>query len=172
MNNHLQSSFDYQKFYADNAETKTVNPMSIKEFKYRWYLWAETIMHKNIVCYGLDRMSNLQISAETFLPPANFNLAERLRYCFGIISPNAAESSEVILSFEPFQGQYIKSLPLHHTQQILIDNEKELRISLKIFITFDFVQELLSYGKAVEVIQPQSLIDELKGIYEKALGKY
>jgi hypothetical protein len=28
-----------------------------------------------------------------------FNLAEQLRYCFGIISPNAAESSEVILSF-------------------------------------------------------------------------
>jgi predicted DNA-binding transcriptional regulator YafY len=76
------------------------------------------------------------------------------------------------LSFEPFQGQYIKSLPLHHTQQVLIDNEDELRISLKIFVTFDFVQELLSYGKTVEVIQPQSLIDEVKGIYKKALGKY
>jgi hypothetical protein len=56
-------------------------------------LWAETIMHKNIVCYGLDRMLNLQISAETFLPPANFNLAERLQYCFDFTQRRRAERS-------------------------------------------------------------------------------
>lgn len=172
INNHWQISFDYKKFYADNTETKTVKPLAIKEFKYRWYLWAETMTHRNIVCYGLDRMSNLQISTEKFIPPTDFNLAERLHYCFGILAPNANEPSDVILSFEPFQGQYIKSLPLHHTQHILIDNEEELRISLKIFITFDFIQELLSYGKTVKVIEPQSLIKEIKKIYTKTLLKY
>ena len=30
-------------------------------------------------------------------------------------------------NFYPFQGNYIKSLPLHHTQQILIDNEDECK---------------------------------------------
>ena len=172
INNHLQISFDYQKFHVAEMETKTVKPLAIKEFKYRWYLWVETLTHKNIVCYALDRMSNLQISTEIFTPPVGFNLAERMKFCFGIISPNADEPSDVVLSFEPFQGQYIKSLPLHHTQQILLDNDDELRISLKIFITFDFVQELLSYGKTVKVIQPQSLIDKTIGVYEKALKKY
>ena len=172
INNCLKISFDYQKFDADEQEEKTVSPLAIKEFKYRWYVWAQTLTHKNIICFALDRMSNLQILQTTFEPPANFNLAERLRYCFGIVSPNTEEPDEVILSFNPFQGKYVKTLPLHHTQNVLIDNDKELRISLKIYLTHDFKMELLSYGESVKVIQPQQLIGEFKATYKKALKKY
>ena len=49
------------------------------------------------------------------------------KYCFGIISPNDYKLENVILSFNVFQGKYIKSLPLHDSQQILIDNDVELR---------------------------------------------
>jgi predicted DNA-binding transcriptional regulator YafY len=61
---------------------------------------------------------------------------------------------------------------MHHTQKILIDNEEELRISLKIFITFDFVQEILSFGDSIKVLQPQELIEDLKTIYKNALKQY
>jgi len=61
---------------------------------------------------------------------------------------------------------------LHHTQQIIVDNNTELRISLFIYLTHDFIMELLSYGSTVKVIQPQQLIDTLKVSYEKALRKY
>ena len=172
INRRLQISFDYQTFYREDAVKRTLNPMAIKEFKYRWYLFALDTYNNQIKCYGLDRMSNLQISNTTFEPPADFNLSERLQYCFGIVSPNAEQPSEVVLSFEPLQGQYIKSLPLHHTQKILTDNAEEVRISLTVFLTYDFIMELLSYGDTVKVIQPQSIIDELKGIYERAREKY
>jgi predicted DNA-binding transcriptional regulator YafY len=172
INNHLQISFGYQPFYHENAVERTVKPLAIKEFKYRWYLFAHNTQDEKVKCYGLDRMSNLQISVENFTPPADFNLAERIKYCFGIISPNASEPSKVVLSFEPLQGQYIKSLPLHHTQTILVDNDCELRISLKVFITFDFIQELLSYGSTVTVIQPQNLVDEITKIHRNALKNY
>ena len=76
------------------------------------------------------------------------------------------------MSFEPLQGQYIKSLPLHPTQKILTDNADELRISLTVFLTYDFIMELLSYGDTVQAVQPQELIDKLKGIYERAKEKY
>lgn len=87
------------------------------------------------------------------------------RYCFGIINANEGTPQEIILSFNPLQGKYIKSLPLHETQQILIDSNEELRIQLKLFITHDFVMELLSHGNTVKVMQPQILIDEVKSNY-------
>jgi predicted DNA-binding transcriptional regulator YafY len=93
-------------------------------------------------------------------------------YCFGILSPNAEKPSEVILSFDPFQGKYIKSLPLHATQKIILDNEDELRIRLTVYLTHDFLMELLSYGDTVKVLQPTQLIEELKEIYKGALGQY
>ena len=87
---------------------------------------------------------------------------------------NADEGNpkEIILSFNPSQGKYIKSLPLHETQQILIDNEHELRIQLTLFITHDFVMELLAHGDTVTVIQPQILIDEVKNNYRNSLSNY
>lgn len=172
INNSQQISFDYQIYYQKDKFTKTANPLAIKEFKYRWYLYAQSIDSGKVKCYGLDRISNLEISNINFENPADFNLNEHLHYSFGIIGPDAEKPSEVILSFDPYQGKYIKSLPLHHTQQIIADNETELRISLFIYLTYDFIMELLSYGSTLKVIQPQQLIDKLKANYENALRKY
>lgn len=170
INNHLQISFSYKRFESDNAVEPTVNPLAIKEFKYRWYLFGQDVFNKNkIKSYGLDRMFNLQLSKTIFERPTDFNLVEYLKYCFGIAYPNAEKPSDIILSFNPLSGKYIKTLPLHHTQQILIDNNNELRISLKLYLTEDFIMELLSYGDFVKIIEPQELIDKVKSVYEKAL---
>ena len=49
---------------------------------------------------------------------------------------------------------------MHHSQKIIIDNERECRIELLIYPTYDFVMELLSLGAEVKVIEPKSLQDE------------
>jgi len=63
-------------------------------------------------------------------------------------------------------------MPLHESQQILIDNEEELRIKLKVFITEDFLMEILSHGERVRVIEPKSLVEDIKNIYEEVLEGY
>ena len=94
------------------------------------------------------------------------------KYCFGVINPNQQKQQEINLSFNPHQGKYIKTLPLHESQQILIDNENELKIKLEIFITHDFFMELLSLGENVKIIKPKSLIRDLKASYKNALENY
>jgi predicted DNA-binding transcriptional regulator YafY len=79
---------------------------------------------------------------------------------------------EIVLSFDPEQGRFVKSLPLHSTQEIVIENEIEFRIKLKICITRDFVMELLSFGDLVKVIQPNSLKNKVKQIYKNAISQY
>jgi predicted DNA-binding transcriptional regulator YafY len=78
----------------------------------------------------------------------------------------------VILSFDPFQGKYIKSLPLHDTQEIIKDTERELRIRLTLYLTHDFLMKLLSYGDTVKVIKPKQLAVKLRNIYASALEQY
>jgi hypothetical protein len=117
-------------------------------------------------------MTNLEISKKHYPSKPEFNLNNMLNHCFGIIIPNEEKPQKVVLSFEPFQGKYIKSLPLHETQKILIDNEKELRISLNIYLTHDFKMEVLSYGETVKALEPKSFVKEVKESYRAALGKY
>jgi predicted DNA-binding transcriptional regulator YafY len=63
-------------------------------------------------------------------------------------------------------------MPLHQSQEILVDNDDEVKIQLNMFITHDFVMELLSHSYKVKVISPQSLCDELKRNHIKALKNY
>ena len=170
--NRLQITFSYQKYYEEQPEQRTVNPLALKEFRYRWYLAARDTYDNNVKRYALDRMANLEITKQHFPEDTDFDMEKIHKHCFGVIYPGDEKPQKVVLSFEPYQGKYIKSLPLHETQKILIDNDKELRISLEIYLTYDFKQEILSYGENVKVIEPKSFAAELKETYRAALEQY
>lgn len=170
--NRLQIKFSYQKFWEDKLSQRLVEPYALKEFKNRWYILAKDIKDSNIKSFALDRLANLEITNQSFLYPANYNIEQNYRYCFGIISPNGEEPQDIILTFNPFQGKYIKTLPLHETQQVLVDDEKELRIKLRLCLTHDLLMELLSFGNNMKVLEPKSLANQLKKAHEKAYRQY
>lgn len=168
----VQIKFTYRKYWEDGLTRRQAEPYALKEFKNRWYVLVNDLKDNRIKTFALDRLSDLEITKTHFQVPADFNVNEYFRYCFGIVSPNEAKPQEVILSFAPLQGKYIKSLPLHDSQQVLIDNKKELRVKLTLFVTYDFLMELLSYGEKVKVIAPGTLIDNMKQTYQNALKQY
>ena len=170
--NKVQISFSYQKFWEDKITQRITEPYALKEFKNRWYILANDLKDKQVKSFALDRLTELEITKKKFQLPNDFNVNEHFKYCFGIISPNEHKPQEVILSFNPFQGKYIKTLPLHESQEILKDNEEELLIKLTLFVTHDFFMEILSFGANVKVIQPVSLIAGIKKAYENALKLY
>lgn len=170
--NQRQISFTYQKYWEVELTHRTVEPYALKEFRNRWYVLAKDLKDQQVKSFAFDRLTELEINKKRFQPQQNFDVNEYYKFCFGIISPSDHELQEVILSFDPFQGKYIKSLPLHETQEVLVDNEKEVRIKLKIYLTHDFLMEILSHGENVKVIQPASLISSLKHSYKNALRHY
>lgn len=170
--NQIQIKFVYQKFWEDELTERVVEPYALKEFKNRWYVLSKDVADDKIKSFALDRLRDLDILKKKFKLPDEFDVTEHYKYCFGIISPNGHQPEEVILSFDTFQGKYIKSLPLHESQQILIDNEVELRIKLKLFITHDFFMELLSFGENLKVLKPQSLIADLKSTIKNIQNIY
>src|SRR5690606_26972821 len=145
--NQFLIKFVYQKYWEDDLSERLVEPYALKEFKNRWYVLSKDLGDNKIKSFSLDRIKDLEISNKKFQFPKDFDVNEHYKYCFGIISPNDLKPESVILSFNVFQGKYIKSLALHDSQEILIDNDVELRIQLKLFITHDFFMELLSFGE-------------------------
>lgn len=170
--NQVQINFTYRKYWEDELTERIVEPYALKEFKNRWYIVANDLKDKKVKSFALDRLTDLEITKRKFQFPNDFNINDHYKYCFGIISPNGHKPQEVILSFYPFQGKYIKSLPLHESQQILIDNEDELRVKLTLFVTHDFFMELLSYGENLKIIEPESLIKDIKNSLQETLKQY
>lgn len=170
--NRFKIKFTYQKFWEEELSHRLVEPYALKEFKNRWYIMAKDSKDNNIKSFALDRLTNLEITNQTYQYPDNYSIEQSYRYCFGIISPNDEEPQDIILSFDPFQGKYIKTLPLHDTQQVLEDNDEEMKIKLRLCLTHDLLMELLSFGDNMKVIEPKSLADQIKQVHEKAYRQY
>lgn len=166
-------SFDYQKYW-DKGETfnRLVAPYALKEFKNRWYLLARDEHDQQLKTFALERIENLHIKRQKYSYPKDFDVQQYFENCFGIIRPENEKVEKTVLSFEPDEADYIKSLPLHHSQKIISDTPSEFCISLKINITFDFIKELLSYGERVQVIQPKPLAKHIKQQAKTVLDFY
>lgn len=165
--NGLVIKMQYQKYYEKSESSREVEPYALKEFKGRWYLLSKDREDEYIKTFALDRIHGLEITKKKFTYSSDVNPNDYFKDCFGIITSDKSAPEEMILSFEPYQGKYIKSYPLHESQRILIDNGKEVRISLHLYETHDLIMELLSYGETMKVLQPKSLVDTISNIAKK-----
>lgn len=163
-----QLQFSYQKFVDDAPQLRTVCPYLLKSFENRWYLVAKR--EDRIATYGTDRIHQPEI-LNTFFEKENINFEAYFKDSIGITVTDDPPV-EIILSFTPLQGKYIKSLPLHHSQKTIVDNAEELRISVFVRPTFELYSKLMSYGASVRVVSPEQVAGELKGQIEKTLSLY
>lgn len=149
--------FFYTKFWDDVETRRVVEPYALKEFRNRWYLIANEPASECIKTFALDRMTVVEATNRRFVYPENFTLENHFLNCFGIIAAGDEPAQDIILSFTAEQGKYIRSMPLHASQTILTEDTTELRIGLKLAVTYDFIMEILSHGDDVRVIAPASL---------------
>jgi proteasome accessory factor B len=165
-------TFNHFKYWEDIIRERTVHGLALKEAKGRWYLIAIDTKGNKLKTFGLDRMSDLEISKTSFRNKYDFNIKEMFLHSFGIINLENEKPQKIRLSFTWEQGQYVKNFSLHHSQKVIEEKGDEVIIELYLSITDDFIMELLSFDEEVTVLSPKSLINQLKKIYTNALKKY
>ena len=163
--------FDYLKFDSTESKHHVVHPYMLKEYRHRWYLIGMTDKNDYITTFGLDRMQNIEVNELPFRFNHDFDPKLYYKYSYGVTTFEG-EPKKVVLSFTPAQGKYIETQPLHHTQTILKQNDKEFRIELEVGITIELVQDILRFGDQVKVIKPKKLVEEIKERLEKGLEGY
>jgi proteasome accessory factor B len=151
--------FTHQKHWEDFSTQREVKPIAIKESQQRWYLVALEISSNTVKTFGLDRITNLKIT-DTKFKTFPYNVEKEFKHAFGVESYSPAE--KVVLEFSNKQGNYIKTFPLHESQQILKETEDAIRFEIYIHLTHDIEMELLKYGSYVKVLAPESLITTMK----------
>jgi predicted DNA-binding transcriptional regulator YafY len=91
---------------------------------------------------------------------------------YGIILGDDVNVESVWIKVDAFQANYLRSLPLHHSQLELRQNEDYSVFSVRVRPTYDFKQKILSLGSTTEVIKPESLRDEMKEEIKAMSAKY
>lgn len=161
--------FDYHSFERDDIKGHILHPYLLKEYRNRWYLIGYHPGYKEIRTFGVDRISKLQDSGKEYTMIKDFDPVMYFEHSFGITN---GKPEEIVLSFSPQEGLYIKSQSLHKTQKIIIDTKEEFRVSIKVMPSYELQMQLLSYGENVKVLKPKYLADKIKEIHKISADQY
>ena len=168
---HREISFTHYNFQKNKTTKRLLKPYLLKEYANRWYIVGQQEGVKEFRNFGIDRVSNVKITENTFVPKTDIDINYLYKDVIGMVYSEDVKQ-KVVLSFNPEQGQYVKTLPLHHSQQILIDTDSDFQISLDIIPNRSLIERILMYGSNVKVIEPITLQDKIKGIYKDAQSQY
>lgn len=164
-------TFDHNNFHTNKTRKHLFKPYLLKEYLKRWYIIGTFGGSEDFRTFGIERIENLKVKAETFKPNVQLNPLEIFKQTIGLVySENKAQI--IVLSFTPTQGKYIKTLPLHSSQKIITDNEIEYRVSIEVIPNYELKQLILRHGDTVKVIQPEWFVDEIKENLKNALDRY
>lgn len=163
--------FDYVNYRNDCAEKHfSVLPHFLKESNQRWYLLAYD--GATMKTFGIDRIRGLEIREDvTFERNTDVSVTDLFNDSYGLWNDPSIPVEDVELKYDALDGRFVKSAPIHRSQRILADTPDGLRISLRLRITNDFVMELLSRSRSLEVVKPQHLRERIRHVYEEALKR-
>ena len=161
----VKLSMAYQSFGAGKSSTFDVEPWCVKLFEQRWYMLG---MSDKLRIHALDRIKSLEPTEHRFKMPKKFNAEEFFKDYYGIIiNDEDFDVEPVALRVNAWQSNYLRTLPLHHTQTEVERNDEYSIFEYRLCPSFDFRQKLLSMGDSVGVLAPVLLKDMLRTKAEK-----
>ena len=170
MQNNCQLSICYEDFFGKRYDNLLINPYCLKMFKRRWYVLAYVPSMKTIRRFGLDRIQQIGTTDKPFKYPKDFFPEDFFHDFFGVVYN--AEPLTIRLKAYREKPNYLRSLPLHHSQQEIETGADFTIFEYRIAPTFDFIQEILLHGDQLEVLSPQSFREHVASIIRRMSDLY
>ena len=161
MKDNITLALTYKSFSSNKEYSFPICPYCLKMFQKRWYMLALSVNENKLRVYALDRIVNVLLTEEHFTIPKDFDAKTYFSSYFGIILEETIKEQRIILrAYKPHQN-YLRTLPLHPSQKEIYTCDAYADFELFLRPTYDFVMELLHAGALVEVLEPDSLRQQM-----------
>ena len=172
--------FGYQRF-GQEPFTLTFHPQFLKEYNGRWFVFgnADREPHKayNVPLDRIIAEVSFVGSIEYIPAPKGF-YQEFFKNIIGVTHEKGAKVEDVVIRTKTeYQHGLLLTKPLHHSQKETIPfGEHSDGIYGEVVLNIEPNRELrgkiLAYGQHLEVVQPQSLREQIKEIIRKQMDQY
>ena len=122
------------------------------------YLVAEEISTKEVKIFSLPRITEATM-LETSYEGIPIDPNKYFENSFGIYRGDDPQT--IRLSFAPNIASYIKERRWHSSQRVVAKENGFIELTLEVGMTPELTQWILGFGPSVEVLGPQSLIDQI-----------
>ena len=164
----------YQGYRMEKDMTYELEPYFIREYKRRWYLYAHKDYDRDFKphMYALDRMLEVEILPDTFKVPEDLDARAWFKSVYGVRKYDDMKPRKVLLKVYGKQAAYFRSLPLHSSQEEVETHRGYSVFAYYLAPDYDFKQDILSYGGAIEVLEPMDLRATMKEMITNAANNY
>ncbi len=180
---HLHTLFDamkqnratllsYHSFRRTTHSHTLMAPYFLKLFRQRWYVIGQDLSDKKIKTYALDRITSLTLSSHNYTYPQNFNPNEYFNDSYAVTHSDLP-TQEIIIRVPALQANYLRTLPLHHSQVETDRTQQSSIFRYRLKITPDLIQELYAWGYwQAEILAPKNLRDQIEQQLRNNLAQY
>lgn len=160
----------YRSARSSEPLSYPVEPYGLVEHRGSLYLVGHSQQHGEIRHWKVDRIEAVDRTKFPFQRPAGFDLQTHLADSFGIYS--GREQIVVRARLTPAAARYLREKRMHTSQKLSRDASGRTIAQWTVSSTVEIKSFLLSWGAAVEVLEPAELRAEIADELRKALQLY
>ena len=165
-------SFSYQKYGKQQPDAdREVSPYCVKLFRQRWYVLGP-IANGEMRLFSLDRIGDVTLQKEKFKMDKNFDAIAYFSESYGVMVDHRVNTERIVLRAYGLEPYYLRDLPLHHSQREIRTTDEYCDFELRLKPTSDFKGKLLQRAEWIEVLEPQSLIDDIITLHQRSINRY
>lgn len=162
----------YQKFTDSEPYTCFIEPYCLKHDHHRWYLLARKDHRDHLQTFALDRILELTLLKNCpFSPEPDFSPRQHFAHSFGVFV-GQQEPLNIRVRAYGVGRDYLRTAPLHSSQKESVISNDISDFSIYCRPTRDLMLHLLSQGADIEVMQPDSLREEISNEAKRIADKY
>lgn len=162
-------NIDYFSVNKNNLTVTKVDPYNLIFREGAWYIIAYCHMKDEVETFKVSRIKSVKVTDEIYMRPYTFSLKEYLKNNWGVFR---GEKIKVSVRFDKKLEDFIKNTKWHINQQIEDEENDFIIFSVYLNETNEIKKWIMSFGKMAEVIEPESLREEIKQEIEAMYKKY
>lgn len=160
---------EYYTLSRDETKRRILDPYHLIYKSGAWYLIAFCHWRKDVKIFRVDRIKAVNETGKSFVIRKNFSLREYLKNSWQI---TRGEEVNVIVRFFPPASRMVREMEWLPTQKIVEEKDGTIIFSAKVSGLMEIKRWILGYGSQAEVLEPQSLRQEIFSEAEKILSRY
>ena len=153
----------YHKFGAESWK-RVIHPYQLRQYNNRWFLVgyeAKVADRLPLVVLPLDRIESMSVMQDENYIPFNGDIEEPFKDVVGVSLMFGLSRVHIIIRAYHPTADYIKTKPIHRSQQIQDITDDYIDFSLDIIPNYEFETIMLSYADNCEILEPSSLREKI-----------
>jgi len=159
----------YYTMSRKKVTQRKVAPYKLWYYNGTFYLIGHCRARKDIRIFAVDRIKMINLTDERFEVPADFNADEFMKASFGVFQ---GQPVHIKLHFTPNAAGYVKEKVWHESQKVSEKRDGSVILELDVAGTREIKHWILCWGSQVQVLEPDSLREEIRSEAAEMLGVY